>query len=121
MLTVYGIKNCDTVKRARQRLDAEGIAYRFHDFKTEGLDAARARAWIDAAGLDRVLNRRGTTWRGLDDAQRQRAEGGDAAALLAEQPSLVRRPVIEFPGGLQVGFARGEEAAIIARLRSVAG
>lgn len=118
VLTVYGIKNCDTVKRARQHLDAAGIAYHFHDFKRDGLEAERAQTWIDAAGRDVIINRRGTTWRRLDDAARQQADEGDVAALLAIEPSLVKRPVIEYPGGLLVGFPRGEEDRLIERLRA---
>lgn len=117
MITVYGIKNCDTVQRALARLGAAGIAYTFHDFKTQGLDADRARRWIDACGAEAVVNRRGTTWRKLDAATQAAVDGGQAAAVLAAHPSLVKRPVIEYPGGLSIGFAKGEEDAVLARLR----
>lgn len=117
MVTVYGIKNCDTVKRALKALDAANIEYCFHDFRADGLEAARAQQWLDRLGLDAVLNRRGTTWRGLDDATRDGVTAGNAAALLASQPSLVKRPVIEHSGGVLVGFARAEEAANLAELR----
>lgn len=117
MITLYGIKNCDTVQRARKRLDAEGIAYRFHDFKTDGLSRALAQSWIDALGVDAVVNRKGTTWRRLDAATRDGLGAGNAAALLAREPSLVKRPVIAAPCGLSVGFAKTDEAAIVARLR----
>jgi arsenate reductase (glutaredoxin) len=117
MIDVYGIKNCDTVKRARDRLTAEGIAFRFHDFKAEGLPEDLAQSWIDACGLDAVINRKGTTWRKLDDATREGLSAGNAARLLASQPSLVKRPVIAHSGGLVVGFAKADEAAIINQLR----
>lgn len=116
-VTVYGIPNCDTVKRARTRLDGAGIAYRFHDFKREGLSAALAQTWIDALGVDTVVNRKGTTWRKLDDATRDGLSAKNAAALLSREPSLVKRPVIAHPGGLIVGFAKTDEAAILDRLR----
>lgn len=118
MVTVYGIKNCDTVKRALKALDGQAIGYRFHDFKTDGLTPAKAQQWLDALGLDAVLNRRGTTWRQLDDATREGVTADNAAALLASQPSLVKRPVIEHPGGVRIGFARAEETAILAQLRA---
>ena len=118
MLVVYGIKNCDTVQRARQRLDEAGIAYRFHDFKTEGLSAATAQGWIDALGVDVVVNRKGTTWRKLDAATQAGLTAANAAVLLAREPSLVKRPVFAKPdGSLLIGFAKGEEEARLAQLR----
>jgi arsenate reductase len=117
MITVYGIRNCDTVKRARERLDAAGIAYRFHDFKSDGLSQALAQSWIDALGVDIVVNRKGTTWRKLDEATRENLSAHNAAALLAREASLVKRPVIAHPGGLIVGFAKTDEQAILGRLR----
>ncbi|WP_028007192.1 arsenate reductase [Solimonas flava] len=117
MITLYGIKNCDTVQRARRRLDDDGIAYRFHDFKTEGLSAALAQQWLDALGVDVVVNRKGTTWRRLDEATRAGLDASNAAALLAREPSLVKRPVIVWPGGILAGFAKSDEDAIVARLR----
>ena len=118
MLTVYGIKNCDTVQRARQRLDEAGIAYRFHDFKTEGLSAAKAQAWIDALGAEVVINRKGTTWRKLDAATQSGVTAANAAALLAKEPSLVKRPVIERDGkAVAIGFPKGGEDEVLACLR----
>ena len=118
MLTVYGIKNCDTVQRARRRLDEAGIAYRFHDFKLEGLSASTAQSWIDVLGVDVVVNRKGTTWRKLDAGTQEGLAAANAAALLAREPSLVKRPVFAMADGrLQIGFAKGQEAALIAQLR----
>lgn len=103
-ITVYGIPNCDTVKKARNWLDSKGIAYTFHDYKKQGADAARIAQWIAAAGLDKVVNKAGTTYRKLDDAQKA-ALGGDAApAVLAEHSSVIKRPILEHPNGLLVGF-----------------
>ncbi|WP_028081276.1 Spx/MgsR family RNA polymerase-binding regulatory protein [Solimonas soli] len=117
MITLYGIKNCDTVQRARRRLDDEGIAYRFHDFKSEGLSRELAQRWIDALGVDGLVNRKGTTWRKLDAATREGLSATNAAALLAREPSLVKRPVIDRSGSLSAGFAKADEDAIVARLR----
>lgn len=117
MITVYGIPNCDTVQRALRALDAAGIAYRFHDFKREGLSRERAQAWIDALGVDTVVNRRGTTWRKLDERTRNGLTPATAADLLVREPALVKRPVIEHGVAISVGFAKTEETAIVERLR----
>ncbi len=106
MIDVYGIPNCDTVKRARTWLDGQGLAYTFHDFKKQGVpDAALAR-WLAAVGWEPLVNRRGTTWRQLDEAARQAVVDADAAAAaLRAHPSLVKRPVVEWAdGAVTVGF-----------------
>ena len=100
---LYGIPNCDTVKKARTWLDGRGIGYTFHDYKKEGADAGKVAAWIAAAGADKVLNRRGTTFRKLSDSERAQADS-DPVALMVAQPSLIKRPVVEHPGGLLAGF-----------------
>ena len=117
MITVHGIKNCDTVQRALRSLTEAGIAYRFHDFKTEGPSRELAQSWIDALGLDTVLNRKGTTWRKLDEATRESVTAANAAALLAAQPSLVKRPVMAKGDWLHAGFAAADEAKILGKLR----
>ena len=110
---LYGIPNCDTVKKARRWLDAQGIGYTFHDYKKEGADPAKLAAWIEAEGVDTVLNRRGTTWRKLPDAEKEGIDRDRAVALMAAQPSLVKRPVVEYEGGLLVGFSESAwEAAL---------
>ena len=101
---LYGIPNCDTVRKARKWLDARGIAYVFHDFKKEGVDAGRVARWVDAAGLNTVLNRRGTTWRKLSDEEKARAEGNEAVSLLVQHPSMIKRPVVEHGDTVLVGF-----------------
>ena len=103
-VTLYGIPNCDTVKKARRWLDEQGVAYRFHDYKKAGADPARIAGWIAAAGLDAVLNRAGTTFRKLPDEEKAGLDAARAPALMAAHPSAIKRPIVEYPGGLLVGF-----------------
>ena len=114
MLTVYGIPNCDTVKKARSWLEAQGIAHAFHDYKKAGADPARLAAWIAAAGLDTVLNRAGTTFRKLPEAERADLDVPRAVALMVANPSCLKRPVVEHPGGLLVGFKPDQWASALA-------
>lgn len=111
----YGIPNCDTVKKARVWLDAQGLAYTFHDYKKEGASPERLAAWIDAVGLDKVLNRAGTTFRKLPDADKADLDTSRAIALMVAHPSTIKRPVVEHPGGVLVGFREPEWAAALAR------
>jgi arsenate reductase len=103
---LYGIPNCDTVKRARAWLDAHGVAYHFHDYKKAGVPEQRLADWAQALGWDSLLNRKGATWRRLDDAQRAgAADAAGARRLMLDQPSVIRRPVVEWAdGGVTVGF-----------------
>jgi arsenate reductase (glutaredoxin) len=103
-LVMYGIKNCDTVKKARAWLDAAGLAYDFHDFKTKGIDRATLAGWVAALGWEIVLNRAGTTFRALPDADKAVIDADKAVALMLAQPSMVKRPVLVGPGVLLVGF-----------------
>lgn len=103
-ITVYGIPNCDTVKKARNWLDSKGIAYTFHDYKKQGADPAKIAAWIATAGLDKVVNKAGTTYRKLDDAQKAALGGEGAPTVLAEHTSVIKRPILEHSGGVLVGF-----------------
>lgn len=103
----YGIPNCDTVKKARAWLDAQGVGYTFHDYKKEGADPAKLREWVAAKGWETVLNRRGTAFRKLDAAQTADLDGAKAIALMQASPSTIKRPVVEYPGGLLVGFDPG--------------
>jgi len=107
---LYGIPNCDTVKKARKWLDARGVAYQFHDYKKEGADKARLAAWVDDAGWETVLNRRGTTFRQLPDADKTDIDAAKAVRIMAEHTSTIKRPVVEYPGGLLVGFNESEWA-----------
>ncbi|OWQ47240.1 ArsC family reductase [Roseateles noduli] len=107
MITLYGIPNCDTVKRARVWLDEQGLAYQFHDYKKQGVPAAKLPQWMAELGWDKVLNRAGTTWRKLDDgAKAGVTDAASAAALMVEQPSVIKRPVVEWDDGrLSLGFS----------------
>lgn len=111
-LTLYGIPNCDTVKKARSWLTERQIPYHFHDFKKNGVPAPQLQRWLAAVGWDKVLNRQGTTWRKLDaQAQAAVTDAASAAALLLENPSAIKRPVVEWngPGGeVTVGFKPDE-------------
>jgi Spx/MgsR family transcriptional regulator len=112
-ITLYGIPNCDTVKKARTWLDAQGLAYTFHDYKKQGADPVRVSGWIAQVGLDKVVNRAGTTYRKLDDAQKAALAGDGAPAVLAGNTSVIKRPIVEHAGGLLVGFKEAEwEAAL---------
>ena len=105
--TVYGIPNCDTVKKARSWLSEQGITYEFHDFKKQGVPAERLPQWMQAVGWEKLLNRQGTTWRKLDaDTQAGAQDAAGAAALMQQQPSVIKRPVVQWPHGrITVGFA----------------
>lgn len=112
MTTLYGIPNCDTVKKARTWLDAKGIAYEFHDYKKAGITAAKLKAWSKVLGWETVLNRAGTTFRKLPDEAKSDLDQTKAIALMIEQPSTIKRPVVEYKGGLLIGFKQPEwEAA----------
>jgi Spx/MgsR family transcriptional regulator len=103
-ITIYGIKNCDTMKKAFAWLDGRGLSYAFHDYKQAGIDSARLEQWCAQVGWQALVNTRGTTWRRL--APQQQAIGGsaDAVRLMAANTSLIKRPVIETARGLLVGF-----------------
>ena len=114
MIHLYGIPNCDTVKKARVWLEAEGHVVTFHDYKKEGADPSKIVAWIAAAGLDVVVNRKGTTFRALSDADKALAASADTApALLAANPSVIKRPIAEHAGGILVGFKSDQWAAAL--------
>lgn len=102
--TVFGIRNCDTVKKARAWLDAEGVAYDFHDYKTAGIDRTRLEGWVARMGWEVLLNRAGTTFRKLPDADKYALDAAKAVALMVAQPSMIKRPVVERSDGLLVGF-----------------
>lgn len=103
-ITIYGIKTCDTMKKARAWLDDHGVAYAFHDYKTEGIDKALLERWAKEVSWEILLNRAGTTFRKLPDAQREGVTEKKAIALMLEQPSMIKRPVLDVGGKLLVGF-----------------
>lgn len=104
MTTIYGIKNCDTMKKARAWLDTHGVAYHFHDYKTEGIDKEHLARWSKAATWETLLNRAGTTFRKLPDADKEGITEKKALALMLAQPSMIKRPVLEVGGKILVGF-----------------
>ncbi|MDD5334172.1 MAG: ArsC family reductase [Rhodoferax sp.] len=106
LITLYGIPNCDTVKKARAWLGAQGLDYQFHDFKKQGVPAPALDAWIKALGWEPLVNRRGTSWRRLDDATRAGVtDAASARALMLAQASVIKRPVVEWTNGeVSVGF-----------------
>lgn len=112
-ITLYGIPNCDTVKKARTWLEAQGLAYAFHDYKKAGADAGKLAEWCAAAGWDKVLNRAGTTFRKLPDAEKADLDQAKAIAVMLANPSCIKRPVLEHPGGLLVGFKEADWAAAL--------
>ncbi|MFZ2031304.1 MAG: ArsC family reductase [Vitreimonas sp.] len=103
-VTIYGIKNCDTMKKARVWLDDHGVKYAFHDYKTEGIDKLRLEAWAKEVGWELLLNRAGTTFRKLPDKDRENVTEKKAIALMLAQPSMIKRPVLDAGGKLIVGF-----------------
>lgn len=114
-LTLYGIPNCDTVKKARTWLDAHGIAYAFHDYKKAGVTAAHLDRWCREAGWEKVLNRAGTTFKKLPEEAKAGLDEAKAKRLMLDQPSMIKRPIVEIPGGLLVGFSADEWAVAITK------
>lgn len=114
-VTLYGIPNCDTMKKARAWLDQAGIAYRFHDYKKAGVEEADLRRWIDRLGWEAVLNRAGTTFRKLSEAERADLDADRAVALMLAQPSMIKRPMLETEDAVVAGFAPDRYAAVFGR------
>jgi Spx/MgsR family transcriptional regulator len=105
MITVFGIPNCDTVKKARAWLSSQGLEHQFHDFKKYGLDSQQLAQWAQALGWEKLLNRKGSTWRKLDPAvQAAVCDSASACQLMLSQTSLIKRPVVQWPGLISVGF-----------------
>ena len=103
-ITIFGIKNCDTMKKARAWLDARNVAYEFHDYKTAGIDGARLERWCREVGWEVLPNRAGTTFRKLPDGEKEGLDSRKAVALMLAHPSVIKRPVLEASGRLLVGF-----------------
>lgn len=114
-LTMYGIKNCDTVAKARKWLEAQGIGYDFHDYKAQGVTAAKLKAWAGQVGWEVLLNKAGTTFRALPEADKQDINEAKAIALMAASPSMIKRPVVEGAGPLVVGFKPEQYAAALGK------
>ncbi len=111
--TIYGIKACDTMKKARTWLDEHGVKYSFHDYKVSGIDREHLEAWCKKAGWETILNRAGTTFRKLPDDQKADLNERKAIALMLEQPSMIKRPVLEKGAKLLVGFKPAEYQAAL--------
>ena len=104
MVTLYGISNCDSVKKARAWLQNHDIEYRFHDFRKDGLNQAKLKSWMSNIEWETLLNKRGTTWRQLDETNKESINKSRAIKLMVEQPTLIKRPVMEFQQSVFVGF-----------------
>jgi arsenate reductase len=112
-ITIHGIKNCDTMKKARAWLEAEGIAHAFHDYKTAGISAAMLQAWVGKAGWEALLNRAGTTFRKLPEDQKHGLDEARAIALMLAQPSMIKRPVLTKGDAMLIGFDPARYAALL--------
>ena len=112
-ITIYGIKACDTMKKARAWLDAHGVDYAFHDYKAAGIDRARLEQWAAKVGWELLLNRNGTTFRKLPDADKTGLDQEKAIGLMLAQPSMIKRPVLDIDGKLLVGFKPDAYAAAL--------
>jgi len=112
-ITLHGIKNCDTMKKARAWLEEAGIAHHFHDYKTAGITPAMLQAWVRKAGWEALLNRAGTTFRKLPEDQKQGLDEARAMALMLAQPSMIKRPVLTHGDGLIIGFDPARYAAAL--------
>jgi arsenate reductase (glutaredoxin) len=104
MTTVYGIKNCDTVKKARKWLEAQGIAYQFHDFRVDGLESDQVQSWIAELGWENLVNKRSTTWKQLDSKARDTMDDNAALSAIIEHPTLIKRPLLDTGKRRLVGF-----------------
>lgn len=108
MLTLYGIKNCDTVKKARRYLEDHGVEYQFHDFRQDGLDKKQLTDWVEKLGWETIVNKRSTTWRTLSDKEKDITTSSQAIKLLLASPTLIKRPVAQNNKTLLVGFKEAE-------------
>ena len=108
MITLYGIKNCDTVKKARKWLDGKGVDYSFHDFRADGVDADAVGKWLDALGWETVVNRRSTTWKGLAPDVRENMDRDSALEAILAEPTLVKRPLLDAGGDYHCGFKEAD-------------
>lgn len=126
MITLYGIKNCDSCRKARKWLDAEGVAHRFHDVRSDGLEPDIIAAWAAALGWETLINRRGATWRKLPDSDKalfsnNAIDAAAPAALAQANPTLFKRPLFDLGGDFTVGFGESEKQFIQSRLGRTSG
>ncbi|PVZ83887.1 ArsC family reductase [Serratia sp. S1B] len=120
ILTMYGIKNCDTIKKARRWLEEQGVAYQFHDYRADGLNEPLLRDFVARLGWQALLNTRGTTWRKLDEAQRNGCDNADSAiALMLEQPAIIKRPLLDDgQGHALLGFSSDSYQQFISEVKA---
>lgn len=114
-ITIYGIKNCDTMKKARAWLDTHRVAYNFHDYKAKGIDRKQLDRWVEDLGWETLLNRAGTTFRKLPEKDKAGLTAAKAIALMLKQPSMIKRPVLDLDGKLVVGFKPEVYEAVVGR------
>ena len=115
MITLYGIKNCDTVKKARQWLECQGIDYGFYDLREDGLEPEQVSCWLEALGWETLVNRRSTSWKALAQEQRDNMDTHSALAAILEQPTLIKRPLLDTGHELHCGFSAASYAKIFNR------
>jgi arsenate reductase len=108
MITIYGIPNCDTMKKARKWLEANGVEYEFHDYKKLGVPENKLQNWVKQSGWETVLNKRGSTWRKLDDKTRNSINETSAIEIMLDHPSIIRRPILESGNKVLIGFRADE-------------
>lgn len=108
MTTLYGIKNCDTVKKARKWLDANGSDYTFHDFRVDGLSAEQVQSWVKSLGWETLVNKRSTTWKQLDQSTKAAFNNDSVIEVILESPTLIKRPLLDIDGAISVGFKAAE-------------
>ncbi len=106
MIKIYGIKNCDTVKKAKKWFDEKGVDYVFHDYRKDGIDEAMVTKFVNELGIDKVLNTRGTTWRKLPDNVKENLDDAGAIKLLAENEAMIKRPIFDLGERLYIGFSK---------------
>ena len=109
---LYGLKNCDTCRKALKALDAAGVTYQFHDVRADGVDKSHIAGWVKAAGWEALMNKRSTTWRDLPDTEKDNVDEAKAISLMAAHPTLIKRPVIEKDGLVLVGWTRETQEAL---------
>ncbi len=112
MITLYGIKNCDTVKKARKWLDQHGVEYEFHDFRENGVDEMAVKAWLEELGWETLVNKRSTSWKALDPATRETMDNTSALSAILSQPTLIKRPLLDIGHERHTGFSAAAYAKI---------
>ena len=113
MTTLYGIKNCDTIKKARKWLKDNGIEYEFHDYKKQGVPEKKLRAWVKQVSWETLLNKRGTTWRKLDDTTKESVNQKSAIQIMLDNPSIIKRPVLDANGKIVIGFSEQDYKTLL--------